>query len=213
MARDHARVRLDIWSDDEFRDLTSGAQWLYLHLLSSPALTFVGVTDWKPGRIAGHTAELSAFDVNVYGTELVAGQFLIVDPDTEEVLIRSFVKHDGLMKSPNMAKALVKAHALIGSANLRAVIVHELKRLKRAQPDLRGWDHVAGLLKKRSMSPTEAIADLSWNPSGNPSEKGSENPSDQGSGHPSATPILPNSLPPISSSSSSPSVTREAANG
>src|SRR5690606_7289371 len=66
VARDHARIRLDIWADDDFGSLTSSAQWLYLHLLSSPTLSFAGVADWRPARIAGRTAELTADDVEFF---------------------------------------------------------------------------------------------------------------------------------------------------
>lgn len=200
MARDHARIRLDIWSDDDWRDLSSSGQWLYLHLLTSPRLSFCGVVDWRPPKIAAHTAELTAADVEAFAVELEAGRYIVVDRESEECLIRSFVKHDGLMKSPNMAKALVKDHAAIGSAPIRAVIVHELTRLRGKHPDLKGWPAVEALLGKRSMSPQEAFDILAPNPSGNPSGNPLANPSDEGSANPSpnpsATPFLPSSLPP-----------------
>ena len=186
MARDHARIRLDIWDDDDFRDLTSSAQWLYLHLLASPTMSFCGIADWRPPRIAAVTAELTGNDVETFAAELEAGRFLVIDRGTDEVLVRSFVKHDGLMKSPNMAKALVKDHSLIASRYLRAVVVDQMKRLKEKQPDLKGWAHVGTLLRKRSMTPEEAFAELARNPSVNPSVKGSP------------TPFLPSSLPPRS---------------
>lgn len=208
MARDHARIRLDIWADDNWRDLTSCGQWLYLHLLTSPNLSFAGVVDWRPARIAAHTAELSGADVEAFAAELEAGEYVIVDRHSEEVLIRSFVKHDGLMKSPNMAKALVKDHAAIGSSVLRAVVVDQLARLRERQPNLKGWSVVEPLLGKRSMTPADAFAALPRNPSGNPSTNPSTNPSGNPSGdpsadpsgngspNPSATPFLPSSLPP-----------------
>ena len=204
MARDHARIRLDIWGDDDWRDLTSSAQWLYLHLLSSPSLTFCGVVDWRPARIAGRTSDLTRHDVEHFAAELEAGLFLIIDRDTEEALIRSWVKHDGLMKSPNMAKALVKAHDKTGSDILRAVVVNQLKALKKSDPQLKGWEHIGNLLRKRSMTPEEAFDHLtpnpSENPSVNPSGKGSGNPSANPSGNPSPTPFLPSSLTPSSNS-------------
>lgn len=204
MARTHARIRLDMWADDDYRELTSGAQWLYEFLLSAPATTFAGVHPWRPGTIAGHALDLSGADVEYFAGELEAGIFVVIDRDAEECLIRSFIRHDGLMASPNMAKALVKAHAQIGSVAVRGVIVHELKRLKRARPDLKGWPYVSDLLRKRSIDPREAIAGLPSNPSRNPSQNPFDNPSDRVS----PTPVLLSSLPPNSKSSSSPSVTR-----
>lgn len=194
MARDHARIRLDMWADDDFRCLTSLGQWLYMQLLTSPALTFCGVTDWRPARIAAVTADLSAHDVEMAAAELETGLFIVVDRDSEEVLIRSFIKHDGLMKSPNMTKAMVTAHAATASSVLRAVVVEQLQRLKEKDPGLVGWKHIPGLLQKRSISASDAIATLPPNPSVNPSA----NPSDWASGDPSATPLLPNSLLPPS---------------
>lgn len=211
MARDHARIRLDIWADDDFRDLSSSAQWLYMHLLTSPDLSFAGVTDWRPPRIAAHTSELTGADVEMFASELEAGEYVVIDRRSEECLIRSFVKHDGLMKSPNMAKALAKDHAAIGSATIRAVVVGQLLRLREQQPNLKGWPHVEKVLEKRSMTPAEAFDTLPPNPSPNPFGNPSGNPSGEGSGNgsddplenPSATPFLPSSLPPRLHSASS----------
>lgn len=211
MPRTHARIRLDMWGDDDYRDLSHHAQWLYEFLLSSPSLAFTGVHPWRPGVIAGHAADLDAAAVETIAAELEDGLYVVIDRATEECLIRSFIKHDGLMQSPNMVKALGKAHAEIGSTALRGVVIHELKRLKRKYPDLRGWPNATTLLRKRSIDPTEAIAALPPNPSRNPSGNPSGNPSTKGGGKASATPILLSSLTP--QSSSSPSVTREAANG
>lgn len=202
MARDHARIRLDIWDDDDWCDLTSNAQWLYKFLLTSPTLTFAGIADWRPARIAAKTRDLKAADVEVFAAELEAGEFVVIDRDSEEVLVRSFVKHDGLLRSPNMAKALVKAFSLIASRSLRGVVVHELKRLEVAQPDLSGWNvkEVEKTLERPSLSVPEAVAELPPNPSlrgsGNPFERGSVRGSENDAQLlNSLTPLLPNSLP------------------
>ena len=178
MARDHARIRLDIWADEDWRDLPSLPQWLYLHLLSSPSLSFCGVTAWRPARIAALALGLQASDVEYAASWLEDGRFILADRETEEVLVRSFIKHDGLVKSPNMSKALVKSHAAVGSKVLRAVIIDQLKRLKAAQPDLSGWQHLGTLLAKDSLTVAKAFPKLSPNPSANPSAKGSGNPSE-----------------------------------
>jgi hypothetical protein len=174
MARDHARIRLDIWADEDWRDLPSLPQWLYLHLLSAPSLSFCGVTDWRPARIAALAVDLSASDVEYAAAWLEAWQFLIIDRETEEALIRSWVKHDGLLASPNMTKAMVKAHGAIGSGILRAVIVDQLERLKQNSPGLAGWKHIGTVLRKRSLTVDEAFLKLPPNPS----IKGSANPSE-----------------------------------
>lgn len=172
MANDHARIRRDIWGDEDWRTLTSSAQWLYMHLLSSPTLTFAGIADWRPSRIAALSADLSASDVRVFAGELAEGRFILPDEDTEEVLIRSWVKHDGLLRSPNVTKALVKAHNGTASRILRAVLVDQLATLQEKGYD-GAWNALGDLLEKPRLTFDEGVAYLSGNPSG----KGSGNPS------------------------------------
>lgn len=194
MARDHARIKLNIWADDDFRDLTSLAQWLYLHLVTSPSLTFCGITDWRPSRIAALTAELTGDDVERAAAELEASRYVVIDRDSEEALIRSFIRHDGLMASPNMAKAMCKAFAGTASRVLRAVVVHELHRLyDDCQPTSEkpgGWfvQPLKSVLANRSMTPEEAFSILPPNPSGNPFGNPSGTASGEGSVSTSVTP-------------------------
>ena len=52
MARDFASVNVAIWADPEWRALPPAAQHLYLLLWTSPGLSYCGVHDWRPGRLA-----------------------------------------------------------------------------------------------------------------------------------------------------------------
>ena len=207
MANDYARVVRSIWADDDFRALSHDAQWLYFHLLTSPALTYCGVTDWRPKRIAALTADLTESGVEAASVELEGNLYTVVDRDSEEVLIRSFVRHDGLMSSPNMAAAMVKAHAATVSRALRGVVVHELKRLQKDDPDLRGWarPEVKLLLRRDALDPRDAFDQLPRYgfdlPSANPSGKGSVNPSVKGSVKGSPTPAPAPSPTPYSPTS------------
>ncbi len=171
MARDHARVHLNIWTDDDWRSLSHDGQWLYLALLTSPTLAFCGVADWRPPRLAALADDLEPEAVSEYAVELVEERFILPDPSTEEVLIRSFVKWDGLMRTPNIAKALVRDHGTTASSVLRAVAVDELARLKRKQPDLGGWAPAADLLKRSRMTFADGLAELSGEPSGKGSDQ------------------------------------------
>ena len=159
MARDRANIRTDIWNDDEFRELSGPAQLLYLQLLTSATLTYAGVADWRPKRIASLSARRTSGAVNDAADELIAGLYIVVDEDTEEVLIRSFLKHDGLLQKPNVTKAMVKAFDKVYSITLKGVIVHELKRLVAGFPEWRGFalSEVQDLLSKGSVSPSELV--------------------------------------------------------
>lgn len=201
MARDHAQVRVTIWADDDFRQLSPAAQHLYFALFTSPGLSYCGVSDWRPNRIAPFAAGWTVPDVIRAGDELQDRLYVLFDHDTEEALVRSFVRNDGLMKQPNMATAMANDHAIISSASLRGVVVHELQRLKEGFPDLKGWaSGKAGLV----------LTMPSVDPSVHPWVKGSVDPSvtapvegeSKGSVEGCPTPLLPSSLlltPPPSS--------------
>lgn len=196
MAREYAQIKLAIWADDDWRDLSPGARYLYLTLLTSPTLTHCGTADWRPARIAALNG-MSVADIERAGGEMVASLHLLIDEDSEEVLIRSFVRNDGLMKQPKMATAMATAHAGVASQALRGVIVHELNRLREDRPDLSGWhsERATELLGLRSVDP-------STYPLGKGSGKGNWTPFDEGSGNGSPTPA-PTPAPASSSQQTS----------
>lgn len=160
MASDHARVLRSIWLDDDFLDLSIPAQWLYMHLLSSPGLTFAGTLEWRPKRIAQRSKTASVDLLEAALAELQESLFVLHDEDTDEVMIRSFARGDGLLKSPNMAVAYSKAFSLIGSRTLRSVAVFELHRLKKDEPQLKGWANLAPIMRFAGTDPRQAFLQM-----------------------------------------------------
>lgn len=182
MARDRANVWTDIWADSDWRNLSGAAQRLYLLILTHPTLTYAGVADWRPNRVAMMSADGTVEGLNAAAGELEENKFIVVDEETEEVLIRSFVKHDGLMKSPNLAAALAREYGNVYSKRIREVVAFEVQKLHRNEPELKGWGRVGTLLSEPSRNVFEEgsgnpSVDPSPNPSGNPSVKGLANPS------------------------------------
>lgn len=155
MARKFARVNVMIWSDDDFRDLPAPAQHLYFALWTHPSLSYCGVVDWRPGKLAALSAGWSKDDVERAAECLEARLFIVIDHESEECLIRSWAKHDGLLKEPRMAVSFANAYATVGSRELQGVIVHEAHRLREAEPSLPGWSkpQVIDLLTKRAVDP------------------------------------------------------------
>jgi hypothetical protein len=139
MARDRASIRLDMWADEDWRKLTVPAQRLYMLLLSHPTLNYAGVADWRPGRIAQLSAATTTADVETAATELEQSGFILRDDVTEEVLIRSFIKHDGLMKQPKLVVSMTTAFAAIASSKIREVVAHEVQKLRRRDDGLK-WE-------------------------------------------------------------------------
>lgn len=182
MARDHARIDLSIWSDDDWRGLTPAAQHLYFVLLTHRTLNYAGVADWRPARIRPSSNGWGRQEFDRAAHELAERLYIVVDEETEEVLIRSFVRHDGLMKQRNMAVAMARSYEGIASSAIRGVFIHELHRLRESDPKLGGWKACDHLLGNPSVDPSEyptgyPSVDPSGNPSNDPSRKGESSPS------------------------------------
>jgi len=128
-----------MWADEDWRGLSMGAQHLYMLLLSHPTLTYAGVADWRPGRLAAMTEDRTAEQVRGDAHELWEARFIAPDDGTEEVLVRSFVKHDGLLKQPKLAVSMANAYAAVASPMIREVIAYEVQKLHERHPDLSAW--------------------------------------------------------------------------
>lgn len=155
MPRDHTRVNIDIWGDDDFRDLPVDAQNLYWTLWTSPARTYCGAHEWRPGKLTQCAEDWTVPRILASGAVLSQRLFLVIDDLTEECLLRSWIKHDGLWRIPNMAVTMANARSALGSKALRGVIVHEVKKLVKAEPTLGSWarDEVKKLLSQKAIDP------------------------------------------------------------
>ena len=164
MARERATINIDIWSDADFRDLTDPAQSLYFKLTSHPKLDYCGVTEFHPGRLAAMTLEQTPDDVMIAAQELSDKYFLVIDQDTDEVMVRAFLRWDGLLKQPRLAVSAAKAYGAIASNKIRAVVVHELQRFRRENPDLAAWEkpQVKTVLRQPAVSARETETGLEW---------------------------------------------------
>jgi hypothetical protein len=169
MARDHARIHVVIWQDEEFVQLAAAEQRTYLLLLSQPKLSLCGSLDYTPGRWAKLATDVTTSQMAASVYRLVDARYLLVDEVSEELLIRSFVRHDGVCDSPNMVQAMWKAWVGMFSEHLRRAVVQELPA--------RAFSTGFGSEKMAYEPPGEALEMRR--------EQGSTNPS----GNPSATPV------------------------
>ena len=143
--------------DDRYRELNHSEQWLYKLLLVHPTLTYAGVAEWRPGRLAATTSDLNADDVRRIGSGLQAKYFIYIDEDTEEVFIRSFVKHDGLLKQFRLPLSMTNDYAGIASQAIREFFIFELQKYQQEEPTLKCWDmeRVKSLLERSSRNMKE----------------------------------------------------------
>lgn len=153
MAHDHTRVNLAIWGDDDFTDLSPAAQHLYFVLWTSAGRSYCGAGNWHPGRIAQLAHGWTIAHIERAAEELSTQLFLIIDTLTDEWLLRSWVKHDGLWRTPNMAVSVANARADLASKTLRGVVVHEAQKLVRAYPESTSWTRpaVAEMLRQKAI--------------------------------------------------------------
>ena len=197
MARSEARVSVDIWTPGgDFTQLTCGAQWMYLHLLSQPDLTHVGVLPLRERRWSRAAADIKPADIERWLRELEERRFIVVDYDTEEVLIRSLVRRDKVYRQPNVLRSARDSLAMVASTKLKEALRVELQRVLDADDigqtsraivqemlAMVGGTAPSANPSADSSTTPPALIDIpsgkgSDNPSGNPSE----NPSGKGSG-------------------------------
>lgn len=138
MAREYARIKLTIWNDPDFKALSTDAQWLYFTMLTSATINSCGVLEWREPKLANFSSDMTVQRLRRAAWELGQAGLAAVDPETEEALVRSFVRHDGVLQSPNMTRALVREHGGIASLNIMAIVSREVRRGLSEHPEWKG---------------------------------------------------------------------------
>ena len=82
------------WGDADFKALTCQQQLLYLKLVSKTDISLAGVLTLATIRWAGQTAGVTDKDIARTLAELEAARFIVCDRETQEVLVRSYVRND-----------------------------------------------------------------------------------------------------------------------
>lgn len=186
MARDHRRIQTAIWNDKDFQQLTPMAQATYWAMLAYDDLSWCGVIDYIPKRLVKFSVHMTPELLAETMAELRLERFVVVDEEEDELLIRSYVRHDGLLKMPNVAQAMARAIDAIRSPLIRQVVITELARAYREDPAAKGWTgvrkHSADLMEEIITEPLPDPCEKGLrNPSGNPSAEGSDEGSAEGS--------------------------------
>ena len=128
MARDYGKLFTRAWGDPDFRALTSEAQGLYQQLISQPDMSMAGVITTAPPRWAGQSSNGTAKKVQTGLRELEQRRFIISDPDTQETLVRSYVRNDLMWRSPKSMIGIDSSVRSVLSVKLKTEIAAELTR-------------------------------------------------------------------------------------
>lgn len=126
MARSHARITTSIWHDEDWRTLSPMGQWAYELILTQSGLSMCGVLSYTPKRWLRFAAGLTVRKIERAVNELRVKRFVIVDDETEELLVRTFARNDGVLKSRNLIIAMWRAAADVVSDQLREAFVEGL---------------------------------------------------------------------------------------
>lgn len=128
MGRPYAKLFRDIWADKDFCRLGPEARYIYLYLVSQPDLNAAGVLPLTVRRWATG-AGLSQDAINAAAALLDERGYVVTDTGTEELLVRTFIRNDGLWRIPNTLYAVVRDAARTVSPTLRATLAAELGSL------------------------------------------------------------------------------------
>lgn len=129
MARSYGRTLCAIWNDPDFLDLSVGAQHTYWMLTTQDNVSACGSLPLTLRRWAGYLPDSDRDSFEDWLGELSANRFIFIDEDTEELLIRTFVKHDGGHTNSKRLRAIDSASIGLRSPILRQVLASELEKL------------------------------------------------------------------------------------
>lgn len=129
MARAFAKVKGTVWGDDDWKQLDPVEQWAYVLLLSQPQINNCGVLPYVVTRWARLAKGLTIDAVNDLMDRLEEARFIVVDHETAEVLVRTFIKHDEVEKQPNLVKAARRQYHEIQSPRIRLALATEYPHL------------------------------------------------------------------------------------
>ncbi|HEU5151517.1 MAG TPA: hypothetical protein VFU19_13520 [Iamia sp.] len=156
MARSYGKLLLGVWADDDYRALGPMPQWLYAHLLAYPGLSFCGVLPLQPRQWARIADGASEDDVRAALRTLQGRRYLVVDDDTEEVLVRTFVRHDlGAARwAPTLVKGFWNAWGVVRSTELRREIVRQIPSEMWAKVERQAPDAALEMVRQPTTEPT-----------------------------------------------------------
>lgn len=129
MARDYALIQTNFWAEPSIQRLTVDEQRAYLLAYSQPDLSRCGVLPFTLRRWAGLAKGDSPKRLRTAFRTLEEHRAVVIDEDTEELWVRTYVRWDGLLAQPQVVGAMVRDFATIRSDVLREAFLGELRRI------------------------------------------------------------------------------------
>lgn len=188
MARSFGRILNSIWgAGSDFRTLDVEAQRLYMFLVSQPNIRYTGLLPIALRKWAATAQGLTVADLERTLTVLDQARYVVVDWDTEELLVRTLVRNDDIWKMPYVMRSMVASAEEIESPRLRRALLAEVDRIPldelSDEPSPKGGPSVRHQVAVCISNLRKAFD----NPDGDPFPTGSERVSERVSGTVSET--------------------------
>jgi hypothetical protein len=130
MPRSRAVLWLTINNDQDFRALGVTEQWLYTTLLRRPDLNHAGVLPLNTRQWARCAAGTTVEEVEKALAVLADRRYVIVDWDTDECLIRTLIRNDGVWREPHTMINAARLATQVESPTIRATLAVEIRKVR-----------------------------------------------------------------------------------
>lgn len=134
MARNYVTNTTSLWHDPDFVALTPQQQALYQMLKGQREITAAGTLPLTVRRWTKTAASWTPELIETELRELEACGHVVIDRDTEELLVLKFVKFDGGYRNEKRRPVIIESAEAIISPRIRAALADELDALN-ALPD------------------------------------------------------------------------------
>lgn len=128
MARTFGPIYASIWKDPDFIALPGHAQRLYMLLVSQGDISSCGTLPITLRRWSRMAIDTPIDSISISISILVSEGFIVLDEDTEELIVRSFIKWDKGYKVPKRLMAIKDAIRSMASPTLQQVAIGELAK-------------------------------------------------------------------------------------
>jgi hypothetical protein len=124
MPRSHGVIKVTVWEvGSDFRQLPLDGQWAYEMLISQPQINNLGLLPYNPEKWWRFADDLTAVRLHQALTVLEQAAMTVTDPDTGELLVRTFIKHDRIWKQPKLVTNARKLIREVESERIRAYLL------------------------------------------------------------------------------------------
>lgn len=131
MVQDFTPLFRSIWSDDDWRALSVDGQWTYAMLMSHPDRNYAGVLPVTKRRWVRLAAGMTMQRLDATLAELDSAGFIVLDEDTEEVLVRAYIRRTKVFTHIRMMANALRESTEVESERIRSALGQEFVRLPR----------------------------------------------------------------------------------